>query len=292
MPDKRSRSSESCNVGTPCSRGPGAIAAKRFRTAAQCDGDAVGEIRPIRHLRFEQRLHIAPHLLGLLRANHARNTQRRHQPHGADRNLRVLLDGVIVQDVDFEAAAAEIDDAARRRLGAHHRDGRFASEPRFFRAADHLERDAGLPLDFAHERFAIARFTRRAGRHRAITRDAVFVHHFLEVTKRLHAFFKNVFGETVTEKNTFAEAQRVAFAVERFDVESGIGARDGKAHCVGAGVDRRDVNWLGHASEFNARDVATRTTERILSRGFRGVRRCAAATVCSRRRRWLRHRVR
>ncbi len=259
---------------------PGSNRGERFGTAAQRDGDAVGEIRPIGQFRFEQRLHVPAHLLGVLRLDDSGNIQRAHQTHGANWNLCVLLDGVIVQDVDFEAAAAEIDDAARRRFRTHHGDGGFAPESRFFGASDDFEQNSGFAFDLAGKCLTIARLTRGAGRDGAIACDAVLVHHFLEVTECLYAFFENIFGETVAEKNAFAEAQRIALAVERFDIEGGIGAGDGKAHCVGAGIDRRDVNWLRHASEFNARGAAMRMTERILWRECRAVRRCAGATAC------------
>src|SRR5580704_12223111 len=162
-----------------CDRG------ERFGTATESDGDAVGKIRTIGQLRFQQRLDVAAHLLGVLRPNDAGNIQGREQTHGADGYLRVLLDGVVVQDVDLEAAAAEVDDAARRRFWAHDSDGCFAAESRLFGAPDHFERDSGFAFDFAHERLAIARFARGAGRDSAVACDAVFVHDFFEVAERL-----------------------------------------------------------------------------------------------------------
>src|SRR6267143_458484 len=42
------------------------------------------------------------------------------------------------------------------------------------------------------------------------------------------------------------EAEGKAFVDERFDIESGIGASDGQADGVGAGVDGGDVYRLGH----------------------------------------------
>ena len=132
IPDKRSRSSESCNVGTPCSRGPGAIAASASALPPSATAMLSARFGRLGNFDSSSALHVSPHLFRLRRSDHAGNIQRRHQPHGADGDLRVLFDGVIVQDVDFEAAAAEIDDAARRRFGSHHCDRGFASKARFF----------------------------------------------------------------------------------------------------------------------------------------------------------------
>src|SRR5579863_7710256 len=130
-------------------------------------------------------------------SNHTGNIQRREETHGADGNLRVLLDRVVVEDVDFEAAAAKVDDAPRRRFGSHYSDGRFAAQAGFLGGADNFQRNSGLTFYFPYERLAIPCLSRCARGDRAVTRDAVFVHHLLEVTKRLHAFFENIFSEAV-----------------------------------------------------------------------------------------------
>lgn len=60
--------------------------------------------------------------------------------------------------------------------------------------------------------------------------------------ERFDAFFEDVLAETVANENTFAEAERVAFVVKRFEVDGGVGADDRKTDCVGTGVNRGDVN--------------------------------------------------
>src|SRR6185369_3163171 len=44
----------------------------------------------------------------------------------------------------------------------------------------------------------------------------------------------------------FAQTQRIALVVQRLDVHGGIGARDRKAHGVGARIDCGEMNRLGH----------------------------------------------
>src|SRR5258708_32846909 len=67
------------------------------------------------------------------------------------------------------------------------------------------------------------------------------------MVKRLDALLENVFAEPVAQEHALAQTQRVAFAVERLDIECGVGSSDGKADCVRASVNRGDVNRLGHA---------------------------------------------
>ncbi len=165
-------------------------------------------------------------------ANYARKVQRGHQANGADRQLRVLLDRMIAKDVDFQASSAKVRDAARRRFRSERGDGRFPSEPRFLRSANHLQRDTGLLFDVPDEGLAVARFARGAGGHGAITRHAEFVHHLLEMAKCFDAFLEDIFAKTMAQEHAFPEAERVALVKQRLDVQSRIGARHGKAHGV------------------------------------------------------------
>jgi hypothetical protein len=76
------------------------------------------------------------------RANHARKLQGSHQPHGAHRQLRTLLDGMIPKDADLQASAAKIRDAAGRRLRSQRGHYRFPAEARFLSRADHFQPDS------------------------------------------------------------------------------------------------------------------------------------------------------
>ena len=63
-------------------------------------------------------------------------------PHGTKTKLRHLLYFVVAQNADFQAAAAQVRDAARLALGSHRSKHSFAPEPRFFGPANHLQVDA------------------------------------------------------------------------------------------------------------------------------------------------------
>ena len=76
---------------------------------------------------------------------HAWNIQRGHQAHRADRQLRVLFDGVIVENVDLQASPAKIDDAARRRLRSERSHGRLAPR-RYLRSLAGVHTEAVFSL--------------------------------------------------------------------------------------------------------------------------------------------------
>src|SRR5260221_14268863 len=132
---------------------------------------------------------------------------------------------MIAQDIDLQASATEIRDAARGRFRSERCKRRFPSQPRFFHSANHLERDASLLFNMPDEGGAVARFARGAGGYGAIAGDAKLVHHLLEVAESFHTLFEEVFPETVAKEHALSEGQRQAFVVQRLDVQSRISAR-------------------------------------------------------------------
>ena len=75
------------------------------------------------------------------------------------------------REVDLEAAAAEIEDRARRRACAPSAwTHRLADEPRLLLALDHFELDAGLVIEAVEQDVAVRRVADRAGRDRAVDR--------------------------------------------------------------------------------------------------------------------------
>ena len=172
------------------------------------------------------------------------NTEGGHEANGADGQLCALQDCLVAKDVEFEAAAAEIHNAIGRRFGAESGDGRFTAEAGFFFGTNDFEADTGGLLDAMDERTGVTRFAGGAGGDGTIFGDTVFVHDFLEMDECFYTFFQQVFTEAMTKENAFAEAQGIALVDKRFDVEGGIGAGDGEADCVGAGVDGGDVDRL------------------------------------------------
>jgi hypothetical protein len=151
---------------------------------------------------------------------------------------------VIAQDADFEAAAAEVRDATKRRFGTEGGENRFPAKSRFFGRADDFKPKFGFLADAPNESVAILRFTRGAGGNGAVTSDSELLHHFLKMRKGLDASFEDFFAEAVADEDTFAKAQRISFIVKWFEVDGGMRAHDGKAYGVGTGINRGDVNRL------------------------------------------------
>src|ERR1700730_1044720 len=158
--------------------------------------------------------------------------------------MGALLDLAVTQNAQFQAAAAEVDDAARRRFRTQSGEDRFPAEAGLFRGIDYLERNSGLLFNSANEGVAIARFPGGAGGHGTVLCYAELIHGFFEITESLDGLFEEFFAEAVANENTFAEAQGVALIVEWFNVEGRVGASNRQAHGVRAGVDGSDVDRL------------------------------------------------
>jgi hypothetical protein len=57
----------------------------------------------------------------------------------------------------------------------------------------------------------------------------------------------------MADKNAFTKAKRVALADKRFDVQCRIGARNGQAYGIGAGIDGGNVDRLRHRCAYRQR---------------------------------------
>ena len=153
-----------------------------------------------------------------------------------------MFHGVIAEDADFEAAAAQVHDAAGHSLGPERREHGFPAQAGFFRRADDLQHDSRFSFYRAHEGVAVFGFASGAGSHSAIARHTEVVHHFAKIPECFNGFFEDVFTETRPQKDVFSEAKRVAFRLQGFNVQCGICTRHGEAHGIGAGVDGGDVD--------------------------------------------------
>ena len=160
---------------------------------------------------------------------------------------------MIAKNADFQAAPAQVGNTTRLRIGTERGKYRFSSQSRFFDRTDHFQPDAGFLPDALHECFAIRRFTGSAGSHCAIMRHSELVHAVAKMLKRLRGFFEYIFAEAVTNKHALAQTQRVPLVMQRLNVQSGVGAYDGKADGIRAGVNCRDVNRIGHSDFYRQR---------------------------------------
>jgi len=178
--------------------------------------------------------------------NGAWNSEGSHEANGADGKLGALQNGMVTKDIDFEAAAAEIDDAVRRSFGAERGDGGFPAEARFFFRGDYFEAEAGGLLYAVDECAAVAGFAGGAGGDGTIFGDAVFLHDFVDVAEGFDAPLENFLAEAVADEDAFPKTEGDAFVDKRFDIERGECPGDGQADGIGAGVDGGDVDRLGH----------------------------------------------
>jgi hypothetical protein len=181
--------------------------------SAQRHGEPIGQVGACSQLRLQQRARILADLLGLNRPDVPMQIQRGHQAHRAQRQLRRLLHFVIAQNADFQAAAAQIGDAARLAVGPERRKHSFPAKARLFDRADHLQLDSRFLSNPADEGLAVAGFPRSAGRHGAVVGHAKFIHHVAKMAKGLHGFLEYVFTEAVAYENALPQAQRIAFVV-------------------------------------------------------------------------------
>src|SRR5258708_5288921 len=197
---------------------PGRDGGERFGVSAESDGKAVGKIWADRTLGLQQRAKVTANLLGVHRAKRAVKIERGHQPYRADRKLRGVQNGVIAEHADFQAAAAEIGDTAGLAVRAEGVEDRFPAEARFFQSADHFKANAGAQTHLLHKCFAVGGFARGAGGYSAIGGDGKFVQHIAKMAKRFDTFLDDVFAETVADEDAFAQTQRIAFTVQRFNI--------------------------------------------------------------------------
>src|SRR5258708_23743353 len=114
---------------------------------------------------------------------------------------------MVAKNIDFEAAAAQIDDAIGRRFGTQSGDGGFPAKTRLFFRGDDFEAEAGGLLDAANECAAVAGFAGSAGGNGTIFGDAVFLHEFMKMAEGFDAFLEDFFAEAVADEDTFAEAK-------------------------------------------------------------------------------------
>src|SRR5260370_16910428 len=140
----------------------------------------------------------------------------------------------------------ELDGDARGFSGREGGDHGRGAEPGFFRATDHFQLDVRLLLDVPDKSIAVTRFARGARGYGAILCNAELIHDSAEMTKRLDAFLEGFFAEAVPHKNAFPQAQRVAFRMQRLDIDGGISARHRESHSAGSDLDGGHMNRLAH----------------------------------------------
>src|SRR5690348_3814325 len=224
-----------------------------FRVSSKCHGNLLPQIRPRGQPRLQQRSNVPANLLCLCRPDHAGNIERAHQTYRAHRQLRALLHGVISKNADFQAAAAQVHNAARGRFRPQRSQNGHSAQPRLFGRTDYLESDPCLLLYLPHERVAVPSLAGRTGGHRAVARHSELFHNLAEVAERFDALLEKLFAEAMAQKNAFAQPQRIALIDQRLYIERGIGPGHRQAQGIGARVDGGNVNGLGHFRIYRQR---------------------------------------
>ena len=114
-----------------------------------------------------------PNIVRGVFVNHALRVERFHQTDGSERQADAFLQDAAPQFIEFQAAAAQIEDEAGRIEIAKRAEHGDAHQARFFFAGDDFQIDFGLVANAFDQDVAVAGFARGAGRHGAIRGDAV-----------------------------------------------------------------------------------------------------------------------
>src|SRR3974390_1911685 len=160
---------------------------------------------------------------------------------------------MVAKDGQLETAPAEIDDAAGLDFRADGGESGLAAKARLLFCPDDFERDARRLFDATRLGVAVLSFARGAGGDGTVFGDAEFVHDFAKMTECFDGFLQKVFGKAMAYEHTFPQAEGIALADERFDIESGIGAGNGQAYGIGAGIDGGNVDRLRHRCAYRQR---------------------------------------
>src|ERR1700722_3745804 len=99
-----------------------------------------------------------------------------HQADGAEGQADAAFEDAALVEIEFEAAAAEIEDYARLDAIAQGPLDGLADQARFFFAADDFKFDAGFSADAVHEAAMVAGFAGGGGGDGAVGADVVMIH--------------------------------------------------------------------------------------------------------------------
>ena len=121
--------------------------------------------------------------VGVVFVNRALDGKSFHQADGAEGKSDALLEDPALIKIQFQAAAAQIEDQARLDAIAQRPLHSGANQPRFFLAADYFELDSGFALHALHQAAVVARFAGGGGGDRAIGADVVLVHAIAELAE-------------------------------------------------------------------------------------------------------------
>ncbi len=156
----------------------------------------------------------------------ALGVERFHQTDRSQRQSHAFLQNPSPQFIQFQAAAAQIENETRRLEVAKRAQGCHAHQARLFVARNDFEIDLGLMADAFDEHVAVARFAGGAGGHGAIRDHAMAIHDPAELAKRGGGVAQRLAIEFSGSERGMAQAHRSANRFHDFPFVDGADTCD------------------------------------------------------------------
>lgn len=185
--------------------------------------------------------------IGLVFVDCARNRISLHQADCTERKGDPMFQFTVVEEIQLETAAAEIEDEAGLNAVRESPVDGGANEARFFLATDDFELDSGLAADTFHEATIIAGFASGGGGDGTVGRHVVAVHAVAEIAERARGAVHRVFIEQAVREGVVAQADGGAFGVEDLDLSERSSAGNYEPDGIRAGVNRCQLDRCGHS---------------------------------------------
>src|SRR5271156_4537376 len=226
--------------------GAGGDAHEGFSITAAGDGDGAAETRRRGHGAAQKREDVMTQAVGVVFVNRAFDGKSFHQADGAERKADALLEDATLIKIQFEAAAAEIEDQARLDAVSQRPLRGRTNQARFFLAADYFQFYSGFALHAVHQAAVITRFARGGGGYGAIGADVGLVHAIAELAEGAGGAGDGVSADDAAGEGVVAQAHGGAFAIENLNVLGGSGAGDYQTNGVRPRVNGCQLNRGGH----------------------------------------------
>ena len=200
--------------------------------------DIVGEIEMVVMVCMKERKNVILQPLHLRFIDRSANGIGLHHANGAQRKRYALLEHSALEEIQFQASAAQVEDQARLQLVSQHPMNGRTNQARLFFTADHIEFEAGFSADSLREPLRIAGLARSGGGDGAIRGDVIAVHALSEVSESFCGAGDRRIVEHAAGENIVAQAYGHALVFKNLNLTRGSGARDHQSDGVRSGVNR------------------------------------------------------
>src|SRR5271169_6089557 len=198
--------------GDALDHGRGGHAHQRFGVPAAGDGNGAAEAGRRRHGAAQKREDVMAQAVGVVFVNRAFDGKSFHQADGAEGKADALLEDATLIKIQFEAAAAEIEDQARLDAVSQRPLRGRTNQARFFLTADYFQFDSGFALHAVHQAAVIARFARGGGGYGAVGADVGLVHAIAELAEGARGAGNCVAADDAAGEGVVAQPHGGAFA--------------------------------------------------------------------------------